>query len=86
MSFFGARILLLLAVITANFAHGQPTRFLLHHGWKIQSSCDAKGEGKEISTAGFFTTGWHHAEVPTTVVAALVADKTYADPDYGMNL
>ncbi len=85
ISFFGSRILLLLAVITANFAHGQPTRFLLHHGWKIQSSCDAKGEGKEVSTAGFSTTGWHHAEVPTTVVAALVADKTYADPDYGMN-
>ena len=86
MSFFGARILLLLAVITANFAHGQPTRFLLHHGWKIQSSCNAKGEGKEISTAGFSTIDWHRAEVPTTVVAALVADKTYADPDYGMNL
>src|SRR5437660_7952013 len=86
MSFFGARILSVLAVITANFANGQPTRFLLHHGWKIQSSCNAKGEGKEISTAGFSTTGWHRAEVPTTVVAALVADKTYADPDYGMNL
>jgi len=45
-----------------------------------------KAGGQEISAAGFSTKGWHRAEVPTTVVAALVADKTYPDPFFGMNL
>ncbi len=69
------------------FAAGQPAaKIPLHRGWQIQSSCEVKAEGKDISTAGFTTKGWHAAEVPTTVVAALVADKTYPDPFFGMNL
>ena len=36
--------------------------------------------------AGFKTDGWHSTEVPSTVVAALVADKTYPDPYFAMNL
>jgi len=60
-------------------------RIPLHQNWQLQSSCDAKSTAEEISTSGFRTTGWHHAEVPTTVVAALVADKTYPDPNFGMN-
>src|SRR5882724_4380148 len=58
----------------------------LHQNWTIQSSCDVKVSGEKISTSGFSTAGWHHAEVPTTVVAALVADKTYGDPYFGKNL
>ena len=38
-----------------------------------------EGGGAEISTAGFQADGWHKASVPTTVVAALVADGTYPD-------
>jgi exo-1,4-beta-D-glucosaminidase len=34
----------------------------------------------------FQPAGWHATTVPSTVVAALVADGTYPDPDYGMNL
>jgi exo-1,4-beta-D-glucosaminidase len=34
----------------------------------------------------FPTGGWHKTSVPTTVVAALVADGTYPDPYWGMNL
>src|SRR5947207_8061074 len=77
---------LLITLLIPNFARGESANLLLRRDWKIQSSCEAKAEGKEISTTGFSTIGWHRAEVPTTVVAALVADKTYADPDYGMNL
>ena len=77
---------LLITLLIPNFARGESAKLLLHHGWKIQSSCEAKGDGKEISTNGFSTGGWHSAEVPTTVVGALVADKTYPDPYYGMNL
>jgi exo-1,4-beta-D-glucosaminidase len=59
---------------------------LLHDNWVLQSSCSVKPTGEEISRPGFATEGWHRAQVPTTVVAALVADKTLPDPDYGMNL
>lgn len=83
------------AVVVASFvsiataASGlEPTsiKLLLRDGWTIQSSCEVKAGGQEISAAGFSTKGWHRAEVPTTVVAALVADKTYPDPFFGMNL
>lgn len=63
-----------------------PTKLVLHRGWQVQSSCKVKADGKDISTEGFSTKGWHHAEVPNTVVGALVADKTYPDPFFGINL
>jgi len=37
-------------------------------------------------TAKFVPKGWHQATVPTTVVAALVKDKTRPDPYFGVNL
>ena len=52
----------------------------------LQSSCQVKARGEAISTPGFPTAGWHGATVPSAVVAALVADKSYPDPDFGMNL
>ncbi len=42
--------------------------------------------GVELSQPGFPTDGWHPATIPSTVVAALVADGTYPDPYFGMNL
>jgi exo-1,4-beta-D-glucosaminidase len=61
-------------------------KIFLHEGWKLQSSCLFLPQGEQISTSGYKTNGWHSATVPTTVVAALVADKTYPDPYYGKNL
>jgi exo-1,4-beta-D-glucosaminidase len=61
-------------------------RVYLHTGWELQSSCKFSATSAQISTAGFKTDGWHSATVPTTVVAALLADKTYPDPFYGKNL
>jgi exo-1,4-beta-D-glucosaminidase len=58
----------------------------LHGLWQMQSSCTDKSPAEAISTSGFAATNWHQAEVPGTVVAALVADKTLSDPDFGMNL
>src|SRR5438270_1987187 len=63
-----------------------PTIIELHRGWTLQSSCKVKAGGDEISKPGFASSGWHHAEVPNTVVGALIADKTFSDPYYGMNL
>src|SRR5215470_2292350 len=62
------------------------SRILLNGSWALQSSCEVKAAGAEISVGGFKTQGWHRSEAPSTVVAALVADKTYPDPYFGMNL
>ncbi len=61
-------------------------RVSLQGAWRMQSSCVDKSAPENISTAGFADSSWHKAEVPGTVVGALVADGTLADPDYGMNL
>jgi exo-1,4-beta-D-glucosaminidase len=61
-------------------------KLFLHDQWMLQSSCQVKAYGEQISALGFRTPGWHPTSVPSTVVAALVADKTYPDPYFGMNL
>src|SRR5437660_5359003 len=63
-----------------------PARTYLHKNWQIQSSCDVTATGEQISSAGFDAKAWHKADIPTTVVGALVTDKTYPDPNYGTNL
>jgi len=87
-----AIILVLLALslplqsVRANEPATADSKLVLHTGWELQSSCTVNSTGDKISTAGFDTNGWHKTDVPSTVVAALVADKTYPDPDYGENL
>jgi exo-1,4-beta-D-glucosaminidase len=61
-------------------------RLDLHAGWMLQSSCKVKASGERIAAPGFHTDGWHPVTVPSTVVAALVADKTFPDPYFGRNL
>jgi exo-1,4-beta-D-glucosaminidase len=70
-------------------AWGQPApgaRIDLKKGWFIQSSAKAAQTGGEISTRSFQPSGWTAANVPTTVVAALVDSGLYADPYFGENL
>jgi len=64
----------------------RPVRMYLHKNWQIQSSCDVKAAGEQISLAGFGAKGWHKADVPATVVGALITDKTYPDPFWANNL
>src|SRR5438445_13614371 len=47
-----------------------PARTYLHKNWQIQSSCEVKATGEQISSAGFDTKGWHQADVPATVMGA----------------
>jgi exo-1,4-beta-D-glucosaminidase len=61
-------------------------RVYLHNDWQIKSSCEVQATGEQISALGFDASGWHTATIPTTVVGALVADKTYPDPFYATNL
>src|ERR1700738_2718107 len=70
----------------AAFSADEPLNLFLHKDWQIQSSCEAKASGAEISARGFDAKGWHPTDVPSTVVGALVTDKTYPDPNYGTNL
>ena len=59
---------------------------VLRDGWSLQSSCKVEKPGEVVSTPKFAPTGWYGVSVPTTVVAALVKQKVYPDPDFGMNL
>jgi exo-1,4-beta-D-glucosaminidase len=77
---------LVLLLPASSLAADSSAKIPLSLNWQLQSSCDAKATGQEISQPGFHADGWHKATVPTTVVAALVADHTYPDPYYGMNL
>src|ERR1039458_57077 len=67
-------------------AGDESTKIPLRENWRMQSSCEVKAGGAEISTPGFRADAWHKGSVPTTVIAALVADGTYPDPYFGMNL
>jgi exo-1,4-beta-D-glucosaminidase len=58
----------------------------LSDGWTVESSCKVRTTGAQISVFGFPTDRWHATKVPSTVLAALVADRTYPDPYFGMNL
>jgi exo-1,4-beta-D-glucosaminidase len=61
-------------------------REYLHGTWRIQSSCQDKATGEQLSVGGYDDSQWHPAEVPGTVFGALVTDKLVPDPDYGLNL
>jgi exo-1,4-beta-D-glucosaminidase len=76
-----------LAQLTFADSHDpQNEKLFLRDGWMLQSSCKIAGTGAQISVAGFRTDGWHATTVPSTVLAALVADETYPDPYFGENL
>jgi exo-1,4-beta-D-glucosaminidase len=81
-------LLLAACLISTSFLVAQTplTRQYLHGTWRMQSSCLDNAKGEQISTAGFDASKWHAAEVPGTVVGALVTDKSLPDPNYGMNL
>jgi exo-1,4-beta-D-glucosaminidase len=66
--------------------HGSEAKLPLHDGWALQTSAKVEAKGDVISTPQFSPQGWHEATVPTTVVAALVKDKTLPDPFFAMNL
>ncbi len=61
-------------------------QFSLLGTWRMQSSCTDKSSPEAISSVDFADSGWHKAEVPGTVVGALVTNGTLPDPNYSMNL
>jgi len=63
-----------------------PEKLPLRDHWTLQSSSRVEAKGEIVSTAAFVPKGWHAATVPTTVVSALVKDKTLPDPFFATNL
>jgi exo-1,4-beta-D-glucosaminidase len=63
-----------------------PSTQRLADGWTLQSSGKVAETGDVISTPAYQPKGWYKVTVPTTVVAALVKQNVYPDPDFGMNL
>lgn len=59
---------------------------ILKDGWTLQSLYKVDAPGELVSTLKFLPRGWYPTSVPTTVVAALVKNKRYPDPYFGMNL
>src|SRR5450631_2797085 len=53
--------------------------------WFIKSSIVAKEGGEIISTDKYLPQAWYPAQVPTTVLNALIKDKVYPDPWIGLN-
>lgn len=75
------------ALQSAEPAAARPdTKLLLTDNWFIQPSFDVHEPGSTLSTVGFQPQHWYRAMIPSTVLAALVADRIYADPYFGMNL
>src|SRR5712692_1946717 len=88
MTVLGSQLLL-----AANPATPKPSgpvaasaRLVLRDHWSLQSSSKVEAKGETISTAAFVPKGWHTATVPTTVVSALVKNKTLPDPFFATNL
>jgi exo-1,4-beta-D-glucosaminidase len=85
---------LVVAVVSAGFSPAAfaespetaTSEVVLRAGWMLESACQVRATGEQISRPGFRTEGWHVVTVPSTVVAALVADKTFPDPYFGTNL
>src|SRR5581483_8791454 len=86
-------LLVILAILLAQsaFAQGQAgqtpsNKLKLADGWTLQSSGKVGETGDVVSTPKYQPKGWYTVTVPTTVFAALVKQKVYADPEFGMNL
>jgi exo-1,4-beta-D-glucosaminidase len=74
------------ALFSASSFADSAEKIYLHKDWQLQSSCEVKADGEQVSAVGFDASKWHHTDLPSTVVGALVNDKTYPDPMYGTNL
>src|SRR6202050_4146510 len=86
MSFLGAHFLLAADTPASKAAPAHTDKLALREHWTLQSSAKVEAKGEIISTAAFVSKGWHDPTAPTTVVAALVNDKTLPDPFFATNL
>ncbi|MEA3364630.1 MAG: hypothetical protein U9Q79_03230, partial [Candidatus Hydrogenedentes bacterium] len=76
---------IMVLVIAATFG-ARAEIISLQDNWHIQSSAAIGQDAATIASPGLDVTGWYPATVPTTVLAALVANGVYPEPYYGLNL
>ena len=79
-------LLLLIPVFLSSSVFAQTpagNSIVLRDHWSIQSSANLTDDGKVISLHGYAAKDWYPTSDPTTVLAALVANKVYSDPYYG---
>jgi len=92
MNRFECGFLFLVTLACGALGTAQPARAggnafqYLREGWSIQSSAKVTVSGNKISSSGYSSSDWYPATLPSTVIAALVRQRAYADPDVGMNL
>jgi exo-1,4-beta-D-glucosaminidase len=58
----------------------------LAHGWSLQAAAEVSTGGAAVSSTGFDASGWFTTAVPSTPMAALVANGLYPDLYLGTNL
>jgi exo-1,4-beta-D-glucosaminidase len=80
-------LFLMAGFVSSNIFAQKPggNTIVLHDNWSIRSSANLTDGGKVISQPSYATKGWYPTTVPSTVLAALVANKVYSDPYYGNN-
>jgi exo-1,4-beta-D-glucosaminidase len=61
------------------------SQIVIRDHWSIQSSANLTDNGKVISQTDYTAKDWYPTSVPSTVLAALVANEVYPDPYYGNN-
>ncbi len=61
-----AFVFLVLPMVVAGASEAESTRMYPHSNWQIQSSCEVKATGEQISSVGYVSGDWHHADAPTT--------------------
>lgn len=66
---------------TANFSNEKQ----LLKDWRMQSSTQVPQNGDALSVQGFTDTAWVKAQVPTSVLGALVKAGIYPDPHFDLN-
>ena len=77
-----------LSIITACGRSEEPvtTSVALIDGWSLRAAADVADDGAAVSSTGFDTTGWFATSVPSTPMAALVANGLHPDLYLGDNL
>ena len=60
----------------------------LHENWRLTSGCGVTASGAELSSASYASqaTHWREISVPSTVLAAQVADGEFPDPYFARSL
>jgi exo-1,4-beta-D-glucosaminidase len=82
---FAAAIALSYAILLAHPADAQES-IDLTEGWRIAAAAGVEADGRAVSVAGFDTTDWLSAAVPSTPVAAMLKNGVVGDPYFGRNL